>query len=44
VDELKQKIAEAIAGLTDEQIEQAIEQSPHAGKVDAQTLRAAVGG
>jgi len=44
VDELRQAIASAIAEMTDEQVQQAIEQSPHAGKLDAAGLRAAVGG
>lgn len=43
MEELKAKIADAIAGLSDEQIEEAIGMSKHAGKVDVAALKAAVG-
>lgn len=43
MDELKTKIADAIAGMSDAEIDEAIAQSKHAGKIDAAALKAAVG-
>jgi len=44
VDELKAKIGEAIAGMTDVEIDEAIGMSKHAGKCTAADLKKAVGG
>lgn len=44
MDELKAKIGEAIAGMTDAEIDEAIGMSKHAGKCTAADLKKAAGG